>query len=342
VRAVSSERVLVVGPAWVGDMVMAQSLFRSLDVDRSAQVDVLAPAWSAPLLARMPEVAEAIPTPFAHSRLDLGARLSLARNLRRRRYDQAIVLPLSAKSALIPLLARIPRRTGFRGEWRYGLLNDVRPLDSRTLPMTVQRYVALGEPAGAPLPPRILPPALAVDERNQARLLRHFEIERERPIVGFMPGAEYGPAKRWPASRYAALARELVSAGFQICLFGSDRDAAICAEIARESGGVVTDLSGRTTLADAIDLIAATALCVTNDSGLMHVAAATGRPLVAVYGSSAPTYTPPLSERAEIAYLGLPCSPCFQRECPLGHLDCLRGISVADVLRRVERTGVAG
>lgn len=325
-------RILVVGPAWVGDMVMAQSLFMTLrERFPEAAIDVLAPGWSGPLLGRMPEVRHHIEMPVDHGALGIGARWRIGRRLRRERYDQAIVLPRSFKSALTPFFAKVPRRIGYLGESRYRLVNDIRPLDTAVLTQTVQRYVALGLERGAPLPPKLPLPHLETSADNQTRLLQDLALSTERPVVGFVPGAEYGPAKRWPAEHFAALATRLLDEGWQVWLFGSVKDQPVCAEITALAGDRVIDLSGRTRLEDAVDLIALTELVVTNDSGLMHIAAATGRRVVAIYGSSSPAYTPPLSDDARIMYLSLECSPCFERECPLGHLDCLRGIGVDSV-----------
>lgn len=338
-------RILIVGPAWIGDMVMAQSLYMILrrrypDIG----IDVLAPAWSGPVLRRMPEVRRAVEMPLGHGELDLSARYRLGRALRAERYDRAIVLPRSLKSALAPCFARIPRRTGFRGELRYGLINDMRPLDERLLPMMVQRYAALAlDPGDPPLAPADIPhPRLEIDRANQQRLRAELGLASDRPAVGFMPGAEYGPAKRWPPEHFAGLARALIARGFQVWLFGSDKDRPVCGEIARLAGAGVADLSGRTRLEDAIDLIALTEWAVTNDSGLMHVAAATGRRIVAIYGSSTPDYTPPLSEHAETVYLELECSPCFERECPLGHYDCLRTLGVDRILAVMDAASERG
>lgn len=328
--------VLVVGPAWVGDMVMAQSLFITLRQRRPApEVDVIAPAWSLPLLERMPEVRRAIPLPVAHGELALGKRWRLGRSLRQRGYQQAIVLPRSAKAALPVLAAGVPRRTGYKGEHRYGLLNDIRPLDRKALYRTVDRFVALGHEADAPLPPPTPEPRLAVtaDGRRQARSELGLAGD-DAPVLALCPGAEYGPAKRWPPEYFAEVARERLAAGWQVWLFGSDKDQPITGGIAKAAPGC-TDLAGRTTLAQAIDLLASAAVVVSNDSGLMHVAAATGRPVVALYGSSDPGYTPPLSAHARILYLGLDCSPCFQRECPLGHLNCLRRMQPDRVLEAI-------
>lgn len=322
-------KILIVGPAWVGDMVLAQSLFKLLKQQHSDnQIDVLAPGWTAPLLAHMPEVHEAIPLPFRHGELMLGERVRIGRRLRERGYDQAIVLPNSLKSAVIPSVARIPRRTGFRGEWRYGLLNDIRVLDRARLPKTVDRFVALGLRPNESFPAEIPSPRLVVKPEDIERALKRLGIERTgRPVLGLCPGAEYGPAKRWPVEYYGEVARDYLTRGWEVWLYGSDRDATVTGEINRLAGRGCRDLAGRTTLGEAIDLLSVADAILTNDSGLMHVAAALGRPLVAVFGSSDPGHTPPLGTRAEILYLGLSCSPCFERECPLGHLHCLYDIA---------------
>ncbi len=322
-------KILVVGPAWVGDMVLAQSLFRLLEQRHpQLQLDVLAPAWTAPLLARMPEVDAAIPLPFRHGELMLGERVRIGRRLRARGYDQAIVLPNTLKSAVMPLAARVPRRTGYRGEWRYGLLNDVRSLDRVKLYRTVDRFVALGLEPNEPPPAEIPAPHLVVKAQDVERALTRLGIPKPtRSVLGLCPGAEYGPAKRWPIEYYAEVARERLARGWDVWLFGSERDATVTGELNRLVDRGCRDLAGRTTLGEAIDLLSLADAVVSNDSGLMHVAAALGRPLVAIFGSSDPRHTPPLGARAEVVYLGLSCSPCFERECPLGHLRCLYDIA---------------
>lgn len=330
----ATQRILVVGPAWVGDMVMAQSLFITLKARfPDTDIDVLAPAWSKPLLARMPEVSSAVMMPLEHGELGLGVRKRLGRAIRFR-YSQAIVLPRSWKSALTPAFARIPVRTGYRGEFRYGLINDMRPLDKRLLTQTVQRYTALGLERGAPLPPVIHHPKLRVDPDNQKLLLDINRLNLDKPVVALLPGAEYGPAKRWPIERYGELARRLVDSGRQVWVFGSAKEHELGDRIQRATGEGVTNLCGSTKLVDALDLLALVQCAVSNDSGLMHMAAAVGVKLVALYGSSTPAYTPPLTHKADVVYLGISCSPCFERECPLGHLNCLMGIGVDDIFRR--------
>lgn len=310
-------------------MVLAQSLFKLLKQRHpQSQIDVLAPAWTAPLLAHMAEVDEAIPLPFKHGELMLGERVRIGQQLREQSYDQAIVLPNSLKSSFVPLVARVPRRTGFRGEWRYGFLNDVRRLDPDKLPRTVDRFVALGLEPDEALPSEFPLPNLVVDRPAIEAAAARLDItERSKPILGLCPGAEYGPAKRWPADYFADVARSRLAEGWDVWLFGSDRDAPITRQIDRLTDRRCLDLAGRTTLGEAIDLLSLATAVVSNDSGLMHVAAALARPLVAIFGSSDPKHTPPLGTHVEIIYLGLSCSPCFERECPLGHLRCLYDVA---------------
>ena len=333
------QRILVIGPAWVGDMVMAQGLFITLKQDNpDVVVDVLAPAWSLPLLSRMPEVNEAIALPVTHGEFALGKRFRLGRQLRNTSYTQAIVIPRSFKAALVPFFAGIPLRTGYRGEMRYGLINDMRKLDKEVLSQTVQRQVALGLPEGAEMPPAIPYPMLKIDAHNQNQLIENLALNLEKPIVGLMPGAEYGPAKQWPPANYRALASELIKAGFQVWVFGSEKEHKLGDDIA-SVGDEVTNLCGATRLEDVIDLIALCDSVVSNDSGLMHVACATGRKVIAIYGSSSPAYTPPLSSNAEVIYRYLECSPCFKRVCPLGHTNCLTDIESETILRAIIEAG---
>jgi len=332
-------RILVIGPSWVGDMVMAQSLFKILKQENpDADIDVLAPAWSKPLLARMPEVNQAIAMPLQHGHLGLRVRYHLGLGLRDKQYQQAILLPNSWKSALVPFWAKIPQRTGFLGEWRWGWLNDIRPLPKIRLPMTVQRFVALGLARGAALPSPLPRPMLKVASQNVATALQRHALDRPTaPVLGLCPGAEYGPAKRWPADYFAEISRRKLAAGWAVWIFGSAKDTTAGREVAARSGKGCVDLTGKTTLAEAIDLLSLTTVVVSNDSGLMHVAAALDRPLVAIYGSSDPHCTPPLSANAQTLSLQLACSPCFQRCCPLGHLKCLRDLPSARVIGAIEQ-----
>jgi heptosyltransferase-2 len=335
---VTARKVLIVGPAWVGDMVMAQSLYRLLKLrEPHTRLYILAPAWSMPLLARMPEVTAGIELPVGHGELALGRRAALGRRLRAESFDRAIVLPRSFKAALVPFFARIPVRTGFRGELRYGLINDIRPFDASKLNQTVLRFVSLGLARDEPTLPEIPEPKLAVDRNAAEALMARLELPHDRAVVALMPGAEYGNAKRWPTERYADLAARLCKDGFAVWLLGSAKEAPLAEQIRTGAGGaMIVNLCGRTSLTEAADLLAVVRVAVSNDSGLMHVAAAVGTHVVAIYGSSSPLFTPPLTARKTILYRALSCSPCFARECPLGHLNCLYGIGVDSVLAAVE------
>lgn len=328
--------ILVVGPAWVGDMIMAQSLFITLKKkEPQAAIDVIAPPWSLPLLARMPEVRRAIPLAVAHGELALGKRFKLGWSLRGQGYGQAIVLPRTLKSALPPLVAAIPRRTGYLGEFRHGLLNDIRP-QSEELYRTVDRYLNLGlEPGEAP--PQPTPePRLSISRKSRDDAAVALNLHPETaPVLALCPGAEYGPAKQWPTEHFTQLAQNRIAAGWQVWILGSERDQPVAAAITAGAPKAV-NLAGRTTLAQAVDLLSSAGAAVSNDSGLMHVAAAVGVPVVALYGSSDPNYTPPLSGKAKFISLGLPCSPCFKKQCPLGHLNCLRQISPQQVVSTLE------
>jgi len=336
-------RILVVGPSWVGDTVLAQPLLHRLrGASPGTAVDVLAPPWTAALLRRMPEVAEVIEHPFRHGELKLLARRRLGLALRARRYDRAVILPNSLKSALPAFFAAIPVRSGYRGEMRLGLLNDTRVLDKTRLPTLAERFAALAQPPDAELARPLPQPRLEVDRDNRARWLDRLGLATVKPIVAFCPGAEYGPAKRWPPSHFAELAGRLMRAGACIWLFGSPNDREAGEEIASAAPPGVVNLCGKTNLADAIDLLSLATLAVSNDSGLMHVAAALDLPLVALYGSSSPDYTPPLADGAAVLTLGLDCSPCFERECPLGHLRCLRDLSPDHVLDSIRTRQIPG
>ncbi|MGA9033555.1 MAG: lipopolysaccharide heptosyltransferase II [Sulfuricaulis sp.] len=328
-----AQRILIVGPAWVGDMVLAQSLFKVLKQRHpDSTLDVLAPRWTLPLLERMPEVDETIAMDMGHGELRLGERLRLGRELRPRHYDRAVVLPNSFKSAIIPHAAQARVRSGYVGELRYGLLNDIRPLDKQKLPRTVDRFVALGIEPGATLP-EIPPPRIRADmDKARMALARLGRSLPAAPVLGLCPGAEYGPAKRWPAEYFADVAQAKLAEGWEVWLFGSDNDAPVTGAIQSMTGKRCLDLGGKTTLEEAIDLLSLTAAVATNDSGLMHVAAALDRQVIALYGSSDPRHTPPLSDKASVLYLGLSCSPCFKRECPLKHLKCLRDLPPERVL----------
>jgi heptosyltransferase-2 len=319
--------ILIIGPSWVGDMVMAQTLFQCLKMRHpDCAIDVLAPDWSRPLLERMPEVRQALSFPLGHGVLELATRRRIGKSLAGR-YDQAILLPNSMKSALVPFFAGIALRTGWKGEMRYGLLNDVRKLDKDRYPLMIERFMALAYPAGVALPQPYPRPSLQIDPATRDAALAHFGLSLDSPVLALCPGAEFGEAKRWPSEHYAKVAEAKIREGWQVWLFGSKKDHPVVEDIrSRLIPGLreeAVNLCGETSLAQAIDLLSCAASVVSNDSGLMHVAAALNRPLIAVYGSSSPKFTPPLADQVEIIRLGIECSPCFERTCRFGHYNCL-------------------
>lgn len=339
----TGKQYLVVGPSWVGDMVMAQTLFTHIKQrEPDSSISVLAPDWSRPILERMPEVTNALSLPFGHGALQLGDRRTLGKQLKGQ-FDHAILLPNSLKSALVPWWADVPIRTGWRGEMRYGLLNDVRLLDKAKLPLMVQRFVALGQPANTPVPERdaITPPKLVANKTTANEACNRLQLATDKPILGLCPGAEFGPAKRWPDSHYAQVARHWIEQGGRVWIFGSAKDADVATLIqtalptAQQAD--IALLAGRTSLAEAVDLLSCAQAVVSNDSGLMHIAAALRKPLVAVYGSTSPAFTPPLSANSVCVHLDLWCRPCFQRECPLGHNNCLVKLPPTKVISALDR-----
>jgi len=327
---------LIIGPSWIGDMMMAQALFQALKQEQPEHcIDVLAPAWSFPLLERMGEVRKAWPMPLGHGALGLKTRYEIGCSLREQHYSQALVLANSWKSALIPYFAHIPKRSGWLGECRFGLLNDWRYLNKNRYPRMVQRYVALAYPAGRE-EFEILQPRLKVKPEQVLQTLHKFGLHTETPILGLCPGAEFGSSKRWPESHYAALAREKINQGWQVWLLGSPKDSEVAFAI-QKIAGECRNLAGHTSMGEVIDLLSATTAVVSNDSGLMHIAAALEKPVVAVYGSTDPNYTPPLGQDIAIVRQGSSCSPCFKRECPLEHHHCMQALEPKRVLAALDK-----
>ncbi len=302
---------------------------RLRSLEHTARIDVLAPAWCAPVYARMRGIGRIFDSTLRHGELNWAQRRTLARTLSAEGYVRAIVLPNSWKSALVPWLARIPRRTGYTGEMRWGIVNDSRRLDAKALPRLVDRYAALAVGPGESAPPATAP-VLVHDAKNRDATVRALDLELDRDVAILCPGAEFGPAKRWPAEHFANLARKFLAAGMHVWVLGSPNDKPAAAAVLAATGtagGAIRDLSGRTDLGTAIDLLSLATIAVCNDSGLMHAAASVGAPLVALFGSSSPAYTPPMSAAAKIARIDIACSPCFKRECPLGHFKCMRDLA---------------
>lgn len=330
-------KVLIIGPAWVGDMVMAQTLFKLLKSQHgeSLILDVFANDWASGLLSRMAEVNQVIPNPFGHGKFELLKRIKVGLELRKNHYDQVFVLPNSIKSAITPFFAKIKRRTGFIGESRYGLLNDIYKLDKIKLPLMIDRFCAIANKGEKPQ--HIDYPELSSDRGKQLLILNKLGIRPDKPIIAFCPAAEYGPAKRWLPEHFAKLADMLADKNCQMVIMGSNKDTEISNKIINQAlhKEQIFDLCGKTNLTEAIDVLAASQHVVTNDSGLMHIACAVGSNVIALYGSSSPNFTPPLSKHAQLLQIKLECSPCFQRTCRFGHYNCLRFITPEMVFSRI-------
>ena len=324
-------KILIVAPNWVGDLVISQALLQLIKQNNPQTIiHVLVRAKLSSLLERMPEIDKILISPTISNQLCLKKQYNFALGLRSEKYDQAIILPNSFKSALIPFWAKIPRRTGWLGEMRYILLNDVKTRVQQ-FPSLLERFLFLGKETFHDLIPQ-----LKTTPKNVEQTLRKFDLTRPKRLLALCPGAEYGEAKRWPAKYFAEVIKALAR-DWEIWLFGGNNDQMIVEQIQNLSGNIGINLAGKTSLAEAVDLLSLAAAVVTNDSGLMHIAAALARPLVAIYGSSSPQFTPPLAQAVEILYLKLACSPCFKRQCPLQHLRCLKEITPSMVLTALEK-----
>lgn len=330
-------KILIIAPSWVGDMVMSQTLLKMLKLKYgvNCQIDVLVNQWALDVVKRMPEVNQVYINPFKHGEFALFKRIKLGFSLRAERYNQCFVLPNSLKSALVPFFADIRQRTGFVGEMRYGLLNDTYKLDKLALPLMIERFCALDN--FGKKPESILFPSFSIDQHNQTSALENLGLSLSKPVVCICPAAEYGPAKRWPTSHFAKLASLLQLQNYQVWIMGSANDQEIAEEIMQQSSVTqdLHNLCGRTNLVEVIDLLACAKVVVSNDSGLMHVACAVNVPVIAIYGSSSPGFTPPLSTKSRIQQIDLDCAPCFARTCKFGHYNCLQGISPEVILTQV-------
>ena len=336
------QSILIIAPNWIGDAVMTQPLLANLKTQfPKSKIDVLASVWVAPIYRACPEVNEVTEAQFEHKKLQWNLREQLAKEIASKNYQVCFVLPNSFKSALIPWLANIPFRIGYRGEFRLGLINLALKNPSKiNRPPMVEHYLALGnllqedqqEAAQKSVPKLNVSSAAQIAVETK---LRNFNIPTHSLYI-FCPGAEYGPSKRWPIDHFAKLAQTLLqeNSSNQIILLGSKGDQAISQEIALLANQTsnIHNWSGTTTLDEAIALIGMAKAVISNDSGLMHIAAALTTPQVAIFGSSDPAHTPPLSDKAKVIWLNLPCSPCHKKECPLGHLRCLKDILPEQVL----------
>ncbi|MEE2684361.1 MAG: lipopolysaccharide heptosyltransferase II [Pseudomonadota bacterium] len=327
------EKILIVGPSWIGDMVMSQSLYNLLKTNLAdCELHVLAPKWSNSIIERIPEVTKVINQPVGHGELKLGLRRKVAKSLKKERYSRAIIIPHSFKAALIPFFANIPIRTGFLGELRFGLINDICRFDNSFPDSTINRYITQGYKVLDTINKGFRNPILRVDSEKQKLVLQRLGLVDQKKVVILAPGAEYGLAKRWPIEYFKELAERLDIDGYKVWVMGSEKEKYLGDTIlqANKKGNII-NLCGKTSLSEVIDLLNYAKIVVTNDSGLMHVASAVNTHIIAIYGSSSPSFTPPLTKKKTILYLDIECSPCFKRECYLRHFKCMKNINVSQV-----------
>lgn len=340
-------RILIIAPNWIGDAVMSQPLLARIKTNHpDAQIDVLASKWVAPIYRACMQVNQVIEANLEHKQLQWKLRKDLAKQMQEKQYEVCFVLPNSFKSALIPWLANIPLRVAYRGEMRFGLINLSLENPSRVnRPPMAKHYLALGSLLeDAELSPNFesTNPVLQVPLTAKQLVINKLDTAsiEQKAIYVLCPGAEYGPSKRWPTEHFAKLAQDLISSDVntRIILLGSKGDYALAQSIVATAGVPpnIYNWCGDTSLDEAIALIGMSKALISNDSGLMHIGAALQVPQVAIFGSSDPHHTPPLSKKAKVLWLNLPCSPCHKRECPLGHLKCLKDILPVNVFTSIQ------
>ncbi len=339
----NEDKILIISPGWVGDLIMAQALFKLLKRQQPACIiDVLAPRWAHPLLMRMPEINEHIVAEFQHGELKLRKRFQCAKQLQSRNYSRSIILPNSFKSALIPWLAKIKHRTGWLGEQRWGIINDRQKSNKKDMPLMVSHYLALAQTNNQSLLTTpiesVLLPSLSVNIDKQHLLLKTLNLRLDKPVLALCPGAKYGSSKQWPSNYFSVLARHMLRQDWQVWIFGSPEDSPIAKKIHQScSSDYYFNLCGKTKLNDAIDLLSLARIVVSNDSGLMHMASALKRPLVVLYGATTPKFAPPLTKKHVILYRNLSCQPCLKRLCPLKHFKCMRELPPQKVIHAMQQ-----
>ena len=298
-------KILIIGPSWVGDSVMAQSLYIILKKEYpDCSIDIVSPPWTQPIMERMPQISENIASPFLHGDIKLNSRQRFGKSLRKSNYDRSIILTNSFKSALVPFFAKIPIRTGWLGEMRFGLLNDIRKLDPNKNYLMVEKFASLSIQKNNFSFENLQFPSLTIDSINQKKKLMELKVDSSLRSLAICPGAEFGPSKKWPPEFFAEVAKAYVKDGWNVLCRGSPNDHETGKQIESinnlDKERRFYNLIGKTSLNDAIDILELCEKVVTNDSGLMHVAAAVGTPLVALYGPSSPEYTPPLIDNKKI------------------------------------------
>ena len=326
-----NEKILIFGPSWVGDMVMAHSLFVNLKRrNPHCEIHLAAPNWSMDIGSRFPEIDKLIPLEFKHGKFDFFKRVTLGLRLRRESYDECIFLINTFKSLFNIAFANIPLRTGYVGELRSLFLNN--SFKKNTEP-TISKFSKLSIKKSYPSP-KVINPKIASHKKNGENFLKKNRIPTKKLII-ISGGAEYGPAKILPSEKYAYIANELIKKNYHILLIGSVNDITVNQKINKLTKNKCFDITGKTSLAECIDVISCAQYFLSNDSGLMHIAAALNVPQDSFFGSSDPKNTPPLNNKAIVNYLNLDCSPCFERQCPLKHFDCMNKIDEKEISKRI-------
>jgi heptosyltransferase-2 len=330
--------ILLVPYMWIGDFVRCHTVVKLLR-QRYPQrpVDVLTTPLCAPLLDYMPGVRKGVVCDLPRRRLAFGEHRALAARLARERFGSVLVMPRTWKSALAPFLAGIPERTGFAGEGRFWLLNDIR-FGERRLPRMIDRCGVLALPRGAALPSEWPMPELAVPAADAASWRAGRGLRDDgRPVVALAPGA-VGPSKRWPVACFAELAQKLTAEGLSVWVLGSEAERPLAAEIAAAAGALARDLTS-SDLRNAILALKLASAAVSNDSGLEHVSAAIGTPTIGIFGPTSPWHWAPLNPLAAVieTKTEVPCRPCHKPQCRMGHHRCMREIPVGQVLEAVQR-----
>ena len=323
-----NKKILIIAPAWIGDLVMSAVLIKALKNNQNNSIDILVNSNLLSLANLIPGIRKVIISETEHGKLSLIYRIKKGLSLRSEQYDECYILTNSFKSAIIPLIARIKKRISYLGEHRYGLVNIIKQPIERNLGM-VNRYLNL-------IDQKYSDKANPVFNIKTIKELVINKFKFEGKYIVFCPDAEYGPAKRWPTDKWLDLATEL-SQHYKVIIVGLD--ISISEEFKPLESEKIINLIGKTNLVEVMKIIALSEGVISNDSGLMHVSASLDKKIIALYGSSSPTYTPPLisKEKRDIIYKNLDCSPCFKRVCPLGHTKCLNDIKVDEIKESVTR-----
>lgn len=338
-------KYLIVAPNWLGDMVMSQSLYRYLKIlYPKCIIDVAATKCCCAIATFMPEINKTFELEFKHGKLELNKRRLESAYFKSVGYTNAIVLPNSWKSGLIPFLAKIKKRTGWLGEMRYGLLNDYRKLDKEKYQLMIERFCALAIPNGRNLIKELPYPKFITDANKANKVVSKYRLGKSKPVVALCCGAEFGPAKKWPSTYYAKLTLYLLNEGYQVILLGNSADVGTTNIITEKCGyhPNLFNLSGKSSLIEVVYLLKICQRVVSNDSGLMHIACALGVPTLVIYGSTSSNFTPPLSKLSRSVYLrNLKCRPCFKRECPLKHMDCMNKLLPEKIISEFEKLPIS-